>query len=429
MDSRRYWAVRAVVEAEKGGYSQLVADSVLKISNLEEQERRFVAALFYGVCERHETLTRVLQMYTTKKMDGAVRGILLTGIYQLLYMPSIPPSAAVNESVKLCKEFKKTSAASFVNGILRSFIRDGMKLPTPKNETDELALNFSCSYDVAEAFVKWLGKDGARRALENSIGMPPLFIRANTLKTNSTDLIETLKKEGIQAEKTEIENCLLASGNIAHNRAFKAGLFTVQDKLSQLSALSLIVKEGDRVLDLCAAPGGKAFLLAQRMKNKGEITCCDINGGRLSLIEETAKRLGIDIIKLLENDGTKLNEALVSEKFDAVLCDVPCSGLGVIRRKPELKYRISEEFNRFSLLQYEILENAAKYLKVGGSLVYSTCTLNPQENEENIAKFLTSHGDFVEKPFENGEFIIKNPIGNMGGDGFFIARMEKRHYA
>ncbi|MEG2144300.1 MAG: 16S rRNA (cytosine(967)-C(5))-methyltransferase RsmB [Oscillospiraceae bacterium] len=426
MDNRRYWAVKAVIEAEKGGYSQLVADSVLKECNLEEQERRFVSALFYGVCERHETLVRVLQMYNSKKMDTAVRAILLTGIYQLLYMKTIPPSAAVNESVKLCKEFKKTSAGSFVNGILRSFIRDGLKLPQGKNETDELALEFSCSYDVAEAFTRWLGRDGAKSALESALGMPPIFIRVNTLKTHWVDLIAALKKEGIQAEETDIEGCLKAYGNVAHNRAFKAGFFTVQDKLSQIAALSLPVKAGDRVLDICAAPGGKAFLLAQKMENKGSITCSDISLGRLALVEETAKRLGISIIKLLENDGRVFSEELAAEKFDAILCDVPCSGLGVIRRKPELKYRTEEEFNRFSVLQYEILENASKYLKVGGTIVYSTCTLNPAENEENIKRFLTNHENYVEKPFENGEFIIKNPIGNMGGDGFFIARMEKK---
>ncbi len=425
MKTARFYTVKALIRTFSGGYSQLVLNEVLKESRLTSRDKAFSSGLFYGVMERKALLERILSERCRKKPDKEVEAILMTAFYQLLFMDKIPESAVCNESVSLCREFKKASAASFVNGTLRSFIRDKKPLPVPCDFIDSLVLSYSCSKDVAESYVNWLGEQKAEEALKNSLGRAPVFIRANTLKLKADELQQILLSEGIESQRTDLKNALeVKKGDIAHSRAFSEGLFTISDKMSQICALSVGAKKGDRVLDLCSAPGTKAFIMAQMMENEGSITCCDINSGRLSLVNEGKKRLGISIIEEVTNDASSFKEQW-ADCFDRILCDVPCSGLGVIRRKPELKYRSREDYENIHLLQFKILETASKYLKSGGTLIYSTCTINPLENEENISKFLKAHTDFRHKDLGNG-FIIKNAVGENDSDGFFIAGLEKK---
>lgn len=425
MKTARFYTVKALLRAFSGGYSQIVLNEVLKESCLTDKDRALSANLFYGVMERKMLLERILEERCRKKPDKEVKAILMMAFYELLFMDKIPESATCNESVSLCREFKKTSAAAFVNGILRSFIRDKKALPKPSDFVDSLVLNYSCSRDVAESYIQWLGEEKAEAALKNSLGRAPVFIRANTLKTDLPGLKEILLSEGIESRDTDLENALeIKKGDIAHSRAFIEGLFTVSDKMSQRCAISVGAKKGDRVLDLCAAPGTKSFIMGEMMENEGSVISCDISSGRLKLVDEGKERLGISIISTETNDASiERKEWLCS--FDKILCDVPCSGLGVIRRKPELKYRNKEDYENIHLLQFKILETASKYLKAGGTLIYSTCTVNPLENEENIKKFLEIHTDFKPKDLGDGS-IIKNDVGEDDSDGFFIAGLEKK---
>ena len=425
MKTARFYTVKALLKALSGGYSQIILNETLKESALDNKDKAFAASLFYGVVERKVTLERIIAERCKKKPDKEVKAILMTGFCQLLYMDKIPQAAVCNESVSLCREFKKTSAGSFVNGTLRGFIRDGMPLPKAKNKVDALSLKYSCSYDVAESYIAWLGYEEAENALARSLGRAPIYARANTLKTSLEGLKERLSSEDIKFEDASLENNLLIkSGDIAHTRAFSDGLFTVSDKMSQICALKVGASKGENILDLCSAPGTKAFIMAEEMENQGKIVSCDLSEGRLKLVDEGKKRLGIDIITTRANDASILNEEWLSS-FDRILCDVPCSGLGVIRRKPELKYRNKEDFEDIHTLQYEILEKASKYLKAGGTLIYSTCTVNPLENEENVKKFLAENPDFKPKKINGEDFIIKNNIGENDADGFFIAGLEK----
>ena len=425
MKTARFYTVKALLKAFSGGYSQIVLNEVLKESKLGNKDKALSSNLFYGVIERKMLLERILEERCRKKPDKEVKAILMTAFYELLFMDKIPEAATCNESVSLCREFKKTSASSFVNGILRGFIRDGKALPKAYDFVDSLVLNYSCSRAVAESYISWLGKEKAEEALKNSLGRAPVFIRANTLRVTLEQLKKILLSEGIESIDTDLENALeIKKGDIAHSRAFSDGLFTVSDKMSQRCALSLKAQRGDRVLDLCAAPGTKSFIMAEMMENEGSIISCDISSGRLKLVDEGKERLGISIITTESNDAS-IERKEWFDSFDKILCDVPCSGLGVIRRKPELKYRNKEDYENIHLLQFKILETASKYLKAGGTLIYSTCTVNPAENEENIKRFLDTHTDFKPKDLGNG-CIIKNNVGENNSDGFFIAGLEKK---
>ena len=304
-------------------YSNLLLDHVFSETDLSERDKAFAAALYYGVLERRLTLDYIIEKNSKipfAKLDPAAVEILRTGLYQLLYMDSVPESAAVNESVKLCKKLKCFSAQGFVNGMLRSFIRGGKK--------------------ITEKLIREYGTDFAVKALKASVGRPPVYARVNTLKTTTEKLLAELSKHRIKAEAYPgLENCIRLEkpGDIEKCAPFRQGLFHVQDISSQLCCLTLRPVVNETVLDVCAAPGGKSFTLAELMGNNGKLYSMDLHDMRVGLIEDGASRLGIRIITAMQNDASKFNAEL--PQADRVLCDVPCSGLGVIRRKPEIKFK------------------------------------------------------------------------------------------
>jgi len=409
------------IERDKA-YSNLTLDKELSESNLNSLDKALASRIVYGVLERKITLDYALNQYIKtglKKLKPNVRTILRMGAYQILFMDKIPPSAAVNESVKIAKK-NAQYASGMVNGVLRNLIRSGFDLPDENDKILYNSIKYSCPEWLVKLWLDYLGEEDAVKFLEYSLLPPPMYIRVNTTKTTADNLIELFAEKGITAEKTDIEDSLLLHGvsDISHLKEYRNGYFYVQDLSSQICAKSLEAESGETVFDMCCAPGGKTFTIAQTMKNKGEIKAFDIYDSRLKLVDQSAKRLGIEIIEVKNQDASKYYPEL--GLADRILCDVPCSGLGIIRRKPEIKYKDKEELDSLPEIQYSILTNASKYLKPSGTMIYSTCTLNPSENEEVCDRFLSENPGFS-KDCKYRRLLPQNDLS----DGFFIAKFRK----
>jgi len=433
MASARATAVRCLMQVERdGGYSNLVLDAALQKEGLSPQEAAFCSRLFYGVIERKYTLDHILSAYSKlppKKLTPEVLQILRCALYQMCWLDSIPDSAAVNEAVTLTRTFRKASASGFVNGVLRAFLRDGKALPPIRGSLSRrLSVQYSCAEPLVKHLVDRYGAERAEGFLAASLDRPPLFLRANLCRTTAEELAALLRQQGAQAEAEPLlEGTVRLSGAGALEKlpAYADGLFHVQDLSSQRCVSALAPKAGERLLDVCSAPGGKSFTAAGLMQGRGEIVACDLYAQKAGLIAQGAERLGHSLIRAVQNDATCQNGALGT--FDAVLCDVPCSGLGIIRRKPEIKYKSAEVLSSLCETQYRILTISAGYLRAGGRLLYSTCTLNPAENEETVARFLREHPDFM--PLESellGGWQRTFWPQEDTGDGFFCALLQKK---
>lgn len=441
--SARYTVVHALIQVnQNSGYSNVVLNQALQQSELSTADRMFASALFYGTLERKITLDFIISHYSSKplnKLSPQVLEILRVSIYQILYLDSVPDSAAVNEGVALTKLLGVTSASGFVNAILRSFLRDDKKFPECKgNRLRKWEIRYSCPEWLIKILLETYGEEDTVSFLESSLGRQSLYARVNTTKITAHALIEKLNQEGIAAvECPDLKNCISLSKTSAVEDipSFKEGLFHIQDKSSQLCASLLDAKPGESVLDLCAAPGSKSFTIAELMFGNGTITSCDLTQEKLSKVSEGAKRLGLSIIKPTLNDARIFNKSF--PLFDCVLCDVPCSGIGIIGRKPEIKYKNPKELTGLPAIQKQILEQASLYLKPGGRMIYSTCTLLPQENTQITDSFLQKHNDFLPEPLpeELQKFLFGNYdqsrynltlFPNMvKTDGFFLAIMKK----
>lgn len=428
--SARRYAAEALMRINVGGYSNIVSSNMLKNCDLDPADKLFASAIVYGVIERLITLDKIIEAYSkVKKLSPEVKAILRCALYQIMYMDSVPNSAAVNEAVKLTNKMKVKSAGGFVNAVLRNFLKNGIPEKLLSNES----FKYSCSEDIIRIIKESIGNDKTAVFLDSSFGKPPMFIRVNSLKTSCNELKSLLEATDTKkiSEVFWTKNCMIyEERDVAENIFFKKGFYYVQDLSSQLCVKALDLTEGLRLLDVCAAPGGKSFTAAQEMNNKGEILSCDIHKNRLQLIEEGKKRLGIDIVKVTENNGTEYNEQF--GLFDRVLCDVPCSGTGVIRRKPEIKYKSEKEISALYDVQLQILNTSSRYLKQGGILVYSTCSINKKENEDIVLKFLKDNDDFELVKFSvvdgeqenNGMKTILTE--NYNSDGFFIAKLMRK---
>lgn len=429
------------VERE-GAYSNIALGQALLTSTLDKRDSAFVSALVYGVLERRLTLDYIIQSYAKlplKKIEPAALEILRMGVLQIVFMDKIPDSAAVNESVKLARGKGLHSAAGFINGILRALTRAEEKFTLPDREKDKLlyySIKYSCPKEIINLWIESYGEETAFQMLGSLCGRPPLFARVNTLLTDRESLIEILSKEGTEAAAVPfLANGLRLAdtGALEQSQAFMDGLFTVQDASSQLLCEMLSPKPGQTLSDVCAAPGGKSINCALCMNNKGKVYAYDLYEHKCTLIEQAAKRLHIGIIETAVRDALS-NEPL--ERSDVILCDVPCSGLGVIRRKPEIRYKEDLGFRTLPGIQYGILENASRFVKQGGVLVYSTCTLNPKENGEIARRFLKEHSKSFE-PFalpvppkvrrgieEKSNELTLFPYINQT-DGFFISAFKR----
>ena len=427
MDDRLLaFKILSKIEHDKA-YSNIALDNVL--SNNQATSAPFVCNLVYGVIERKITLDYILSQFLSqplKKLNPQVLTVLRMGTYQLKFMDKVPVSAAVNESVKLVKKAKCAYASGLVNSVLRKIASAEIKLPATDDETYNLSIAYSCPQELVAHYINDYDYEDTKKLLEASVGAVPLVIRVNTLKTNVNDLSKLLKNEGVE---TKVSNnfpdaLIINSGNaVFKTDAYKQGLFHAQDFASQICVQQLNPQQNDIVFDMCASPGGKSFTMAEMMDNKGEIYAFDLYDHRVKLINDGANRLGINIIKGVVGDSSVYNEDL--PLADKILCDVPCSGLGVIRRKPEIKYKDLGFVDKLCDLQYNILSCASKYLKQNGVLVYSTCSLNKKENQEVCDKFLLSNPEFskIELTDDDG-YMTLMPHKN-GTDGFFVAKFTK----
>jgi len=429
----RLLAATALLQAERrGAWSNLSLDTHLRRHRLPPADAAFAGALFYGAIERRLTLDACIATHSSQrpgKLSPQVLCALRLGVYQLLYM-QIPDHAAVGESVELVRKLGKGQAAGFVNGVLRAFLRGGKQIPLPESGSlaERLSVEYSCPTPLVEILIDEHGEDTTRRFLAESLGRPPVAVRVNTLRTDPHTLAARLEREGVKsAPHTDLPGCLLleSTGAIAGLPSFREGLFHVQDVSSQLCVAALGLKPGMRVLDVCAAPGGKTFTAAQIMENRGEIVACDLHEKRVGLISRRAQEMGISCITAICRDMSTHHPDLGS--FDAVLCDLPCSGYGVIRRKPEIKYKTPDEFANISTVQYNILESSAQYCREGASLLYSTCTFNPAENSGVTNRFALEHPDFSPRSLGGllGEETSRTLLGEYGGDGFYLAAFRK----
>ncbi len=422
MDKARFAAVKAVYAVEtEGAYSNVALAQILRQEKLNDLDRRFCTEIVYGTIKAGASLDWKISKYANRKIDAKTLAVLRVGMYQIFFMDRVPNSAAVNESVEIAKKFAGIGASKFVNGVLRSATRNPQASDFPADDSIEsLALrNFHPAW-LVKLFVEEFGVDTAKKICAANNLEPPLCLRVNFLKASRAEIIAELEKIGATAE----ESAIVPEGIICKNhgaldkfKPLKTGACQVQDESSMLAAHILSPRENDFVIDCCAAPGGKTTHIAELMKNRGRIVAADIYETKIDSIRQNAARLGIEIVEPLLIDAREIG-AKFPNQADKVLVDAPCSGLGVIRRKADIRWKKTPaEIAALPNLQREILENAAKTVKIGGTLVYSTCTIIRRENEDIVENFVAANKNYrlVE---------TKNLLPHIDGtDGFFIAKL------
>jgi len=434
---------KALMKAEKNSsYANIELSSVISEYGLSATDRAFFTHLFYGVTERRLTLNYLIKRYSKiaySKIDKSSRNILRIAIYQLFFMSSVPQSAAVNEAVKLASVYASRSR-SFINALLRKVCEEincGATLESileceSANRVKYLSLMYSLPEWIIESY-RGDYPDIYEDLVAAVNSEPSITLRANTLKQDVQGVVsECIGKLSSLSRYTDDSFILEKKTALSEIELIDSGYAFVQDSASTLAVKALGARPGETVYDMCACPGGKSFSCAIDMQNTGTIISFDIHESKLSLIESGANRLGIDIIQTRLADSSKPIDSLPTESADRIICDVPCSGLGVISKKADMRYRDEESAKDLPALQYSILENASRYLKKGGTLVYSTCTLKRAENEEVFQRFLLNHSEFsyVDFSFKNelcskdGMLTLFPSIHNC--DGFFIAKLTRK---
>lgn len=449
MDKTRKLALEILYKIDKeGAYSNIVLNEMLNKNknNLNKKDIGLISEIVYGVTTWKLTLDEIIKNHSSvkiKKISPWILNILRMSIYQIVFLDKIPKSAAVNEGVNLAKRYGNKGSIGFTNAVLRKIDKkDYEDLFEIKDKKEMISKTTSMPIWIIEEFIKeGLTYEQIKEICINSNKRPNISIRVNKLKTTKESLIEKLKAKNIDVtEKSELDDFIILNKakDIENMEEFKQGLFTVQDEAAGLTALILNPKENEEVLDACSSPGGKTTYMAEIMKNKGKIEALDIHEHRTKLVEEAANRLEINIIKVHLQDATKFNKEY-EEKFDKILLDVPCLGIGVLKRKPDIKWqRKLEDIKKITKIQTEILNTCSSYLKKGGELVYSTCSIFKSENQDIINKFveenenfkiqeiiLPKHAEDIKNYFE--KFIIDRKFlqvyQNQKTDGFFICKL------
>ena len=421
----------------EGAYSNIILSKELNEVELNDKDKALLTEIVYGVLRRKRTLDVIIANFVKdiKLMDKNILNILRVAIYQMNFLDKIPTYAACNEAVEEAKEISENDS-KLVNGILRSFTKNPDDINVPGNKIDEYAYKFSFEPWMIRLLIKQYGENVAKKIMSGLNTIPKVSIRVNELNSDYDEVYEKL--EEMEYEISEGVICpeainIKGGKSIENNPLFKEGKITVQDESAMLVAPLLDLKEGMTVVDLCSAPGGKTTHIAEILGNTGKVLAFDLHESKLGLIKENCERLGVTNVTTFAQDATKLNAELVAST-DRVLLDVPCSGLGIIRKKPEIKWnKKRNDLREIIPVQREIMNNAWQYLKQGGVMIYSTCTLNKEENEENIKWFLSKHKDAtIEKVFiGKGANLCYNQMGtltilpNEYMDGFFVAKIKK----
>lgn len=435
----RELALKIINDIEvNGAYANIALSREISRHRLSDQDRRFTTELVYGTTKAGETLDWLLSHYSNRPMNKVVpviRNILRLGIYQLFFLTKVPPSAACNEAVNLAKKYGHAGTVKFVNAVLRNAARSPEKAVYPNPQLEPvryLSLKYFHPQWLVTLWVNRLGLNECERLLQINNETPPLCLRTNTLKIDRENLLKRLQSEGAHCEASHwapegivcVEHPAL--GNLP---SLQEGLVQVQDESSMLVSHILDPQPGEFVIDACGAPGGKSTHIAALMNNRGTLLSTDLHEHKLRLTEENAKRLGITMLTTQALDATTLHLHYAT-RADRVLVDAPCSGLGVLRRKPDSRWRKNEAMLRdLPVLQLAILQSAAECVKPGGTLVYSTCTTEPQENEQVVEAFLRCHPEFILDPVGPHLPVKRNDLTLQlwphldGVDGFFIARM------
>lgn len=428
----RRLALSLLCEYEELGKYVNLSLSSHKTNGLSREERSFLAALVYTAVEHKLTYDYYISALSGRgieKIDKTTKNILRLGLCQLIDMKGIPPFAAINETVSLARG---VGERSFVNGILRTADRQRGALPLPSGTgARHLSVKYSFPVWIVKRFAELFGSAEAEELLKKFNTVPPTDLTVNTNKISREDFTAKLIDSGYSAELSEISPLTVrVSGGVVPSElvGYSEGEFFVQDTASAVAALTLGARSGDRVIDVCACPGGKTFAAAIMMGGDGDITAFDIHESKLSLIESGAKRLGLSVKAGVQDARCPRHELFGTA--DRVICDAPCSGLGVLSKKPDLRYKSEESVRELPALQYEILTASSEYLKVGGRMIYSTCTLLPEENGDVIDRFLREHGNFRAVDFSVGAY--KSEGGKItlyphvhGTDGFFVSLVER----
>ncbi|MBE7051782.1 MAG: 16S rRNA (cytosine(967)-C(5))-methyltransferase RsmB [Ruminococcaceae bacterium] len=428
-------AVSILIDIEKeSAYTNIEMNKLRASGNFSELDVRFIGELINGVVKRKLTLDYVISKHSSLKLNKIspfVMAVLRIGVYQILYMDKVPDSAAVNESVKLVKKSAVYKSASFVNAVLRA---------VSASDIESLDISTDVGMSILYSFPLWIverwnnryGREFTASLLESMNLKPQLCVRRRK-DVSAKDFVALMKNQGIIAEKIQIDlepqfdySFKLSDVHGLENvKAFEDGQFYVQDPAAAFAAYVLEPKKGDNIIDMCAAPGGKSLFIADLIDNDGKVTAFDIYDHKIKLIEDNSKKYSCNCIEAKIQDAGEYCEQLY-QTADKVLCDVPCSGLGIIRKKPDIRYsHTSEDIMSLAELSFKILGNAAAYLKPGGTLVFSTCTIEPDENEKVTQRFLSAHPEFEPFPF-SGEIFHKTFYPNIDGtDGFYVCRLRK----
>ena len=430
-------AVSAITAFRKrNAWSDGYLRNQIRTNELSRRDAALATEITNGVLQNMLLLNYYIKCFSSikfNKISPGILDILQVAVYQILFLDKIPDSAAVNDAVSRAKR-NNPRAAGFVNAITRKISASKDSLPAIEGAFEEvLSIKYSHPLWLVKRLIKSYGKDATVDILESYNQKTDAVVRVNTLRVTEEKLLETEFESGVSFEKGVISDSLRVkfSGNIESEKAFSEGLFYIQDTASQIAARTLAPQKGAKVLDACSAPGGKSFLMAQLMENDGDIISCDIHNHKLEIISAGAEKLDIKIIKAVLQDATEFNTEF-ENAFDFVLADVPCSGLGIIRKKPDIRYKTEDEIADLPQIQLEILENTARYVKKGGALLYSTCTVIPEENSDVVKAFLSENADFCEEreyfdiPKIENEFGITLLPHISGTDGFYMCKLRRK---
>ena len=422
-------------------YSNLLLNTVINKAGLPQADSGLLTEIAYGTIQRKMTLDFFLEPFLNnkKKLEGWVLNLLRISVYQMVYLDKIPDHAIIFEAVEIAKKRGHKGISNMVNGVLRNIQRNGVpSLDSISDEIERISIGTSHPKWLVERWAKQYGLPKTKEMCECNLTAPLQTARVNETRISRESLIKRLTDEGFSVrESSHVPNAIVClKGNLANSEAFKEGLMTIQDESSMLVAYALDAQKGDQVLDSCAAPGGKTTAIAERIGD-GSVVALDLHKHKVKLIKEQANRLQLANIATAVEDARKAGDLFQKEYFDKILVDAPCSGLGVMRRKPDAKYtKKPEDIERLSEIQLNILSAVSPLLKQGGTLVYSTCTVDKQENDHVAKRFLEEHTDFTEdkelagrlpeqaKPFVNGNQLQLMPQ-DMESDGFFIACFKK----